>query len=692
MRSEIWSPMPVIRLLIPFISGIGMAFYYPVSGHCVLILALAVLTIIPSLPLFRYRYRNRWIAGSCLFFSLFLTGILIQNTHNEFFLPNHFSRYKNAEYLIVRLTDCGIPKKNSWRFTATVQGFITTQKTKHQASGNLMLYFPNDSTIPKYGDWFIVKASVMKEIQEPLNPGEFNYRQFLHTQNIHHAAFLKKENFWSAEIRTPSRIQNLIYRLQHHVRNIIRDHIEGTSRSSIVQALVYGYDDEIDPELMQVYAQTGTLHVLAVSGMHVGMIFMLLSFILKPIDRFPKLHWLKNFLIIAVMWFYAAICGMTPSILRATLMVSFVLTGNLFRRKGPLINTMGTSALLLLCMNPGNLFNAGFQLSYLAVLGMLIYHPLIYAWITPGTRLGLEVWKISSISLAAQCLTIPVSLYYFHQFPTCFLISNLFIIPLTSVILYAGLLLIAIFPFGEISILLGRLISWLVEFTNQTAIFIGKLPYACIDQIPFDLIQCAFLYALIATATWYFIKHQLRYLRFGLILILLMQVYHSLSVQQPGLTIYAVKGHTAFSLNTGTQSVLYHDSGIIRQPKLQTFHIQGHITSLRNRSCSTQILPTGWCTLTAGSLQMLLTGTYDLQTVPLKSDLLLIRNPVDTNQIRHIGVKQIVICAKISHRKILPIKRYCELHQLPFHNVSESGAFVVNLRKHEQQSGIVRSE
>jgi len=685
----------MIRLLIPLVSGISIALKCPVNVHFGILWACAIGLIIPVLPLWKWPYRFRWIPGISLHFSVGIFGILMQITHNEFFQNCHFTRATDPVYCMARLTDQGIAKKASTRYGADILAVASRENKWQPASGKILLYVRND-TLQKdsdciYGEVVIFPFKYIQEVPPPSNPDEFDYKLTLALQNIHFTAYLEKSALQHTGYSHCNPIQVWVFRMQHYFTTILCRYIGKASETAVIQALLYGYDDEIEPEIVQAFAQTGTLHVLAVSGMHVGMIFLILSFLLKPLTRFRRLKGLKNLILLTALWFYAALCGLTPSILRATVMFSFILIGTTLKRSGNIFNTLGASAFFLLCFNPGMLFNTGFQLSYLAVGGIVFFHPLIFNWYTPVSRPGLEIWKLLSVSLAAQIATFPVSLLFFHQFPVCFLLSNLLMIPLTSIILYGAILLLVVSGFPDLSEWIGFFLGHLVHLTNSTVLLLSRIPYAYVDRIPFDFMECILLYGFTLLCTLFFIQRHRIYLTLSLVTlfssIILSGLYKLHDSRQVFLTVYKIPKQTAIRLVHGRESILWGDSSILLHEKQMQFYIRGHELAHRLETTHSLYLDEKWKLIHLDKVCLLINGKGKPDLKPHSSMILILRSPADTQMLENFSIRQVIITSSLKPFAMQNLRKFFNRRHIPCFAVSDSGAITLNLCNNYEQPG-----
>jgi competence protein ComEC len=304
-------------------------------------------------------------------------------------------------------------------------------------------------------------------------------------------------------LKAPDRYAHFQYaparELRGKILNIYSKYGIRGNEYGVLSAMTLGDREELDKQIVKDYAAIGVIHIIVVAGLHLGIVFLGLNFFLGFLNRTAKSLLLKDFLLITLIWAYALITGLAPSICRAATMLSFFIVGKMFSKSTNTYNLLAASAFLLLCINPYMLLNIGFQLSYAAVFGIVYLHPKIYHLYDSDYWLIRKAWLITSISIAAQVFTLPLSLLYFHQFPNYFLLANLFVIPLTTGIIWMaiGLLITSYFPYVAFPIawLLNKMIhslNWIVDTIHQ-------LPNALIRNIYITMLEAALLYAIIFT-------------------------------------------------------------------------------------------------------------------------------------------------------------------------------------------------
>lgn len=265
--------------------------------------------------------------------------------------------------------------------------------------------------------------------------------------------------------------------------------VEGHRERAIVNAFVIGVTEGIDDELKHAYAAGGAMHALAVSGIHVSILYGVLLFLLQPLAKRRAGPWSIAVISLLVLWMFAFITGLSPSVLRAVTMFSFVAIARPIGRTTSIINTLAASAFFLLLYDPYLILSAGFQLSYLAVFGIvLLYRPIYNLW-EHRWAWSDWIWQVTCVSLAAQLSTLPVTLYYFHQFPIYFLLSNLFVVPGSAIVLLGGILLLLISPIPFLAPWLGKLLGLLVYVLNEGLFLVERLPSSLIEPISLTLLQ-----------------------------------------------------------------------------------------------------------------------------------------------------------------------------------------------------------
>ena len=248
------------------------------------------------------------------------------------------------------------------------------------------------------------------------------------------------------------------------------------SEFAVVAALTLGYTDSLAPDIYKLYSHTGAVHILSVSGLHVGIVYGAIMFLLKFLGRTRRQIILKTIISILFIWAYAIITGLSPAVMRAAMMMSVVAFGTCLQRRPQLYNTVLASAFILLVFNPNLLYNIGFQLSYSAVLSIAAFQKTINRLWNPANKLLKTFWSLTSVSLAAQLGTAPISIYYFSQFPNYFLLTNYAAIPLSTGIIYLAILLLFASFIPVAAGWVGFVLKWTTWLMNKALEIIVMLP------------------------------------------------------------------------------------------------------------------------------------------------------------------------------------------------------------------------
>ena len=348
----------------------------------------------------------------------------------------------------------------------------------------------------------------------------------------------------------------------------------------ILKAILLGDDDTLDPELKTSYSSAGVSHILCVSGMHVGVIFMIINFLLKPLDLFRRSRILKTILVMLVIWIYAHITGLAPSVTRSATMFTFVAIGQLLRRNTNIFHSLFASMFILLIINPLLLFEVGFQLSYLAVAGIVLFQPKLAAVYTCKTRFGNYIWGLVTVSVAAQLGTSPISIYYFARFPNYFLLSNLSVITLSFAVIITG---ISLLPLSLIPVI-AQYASWLltkeISLMNRIIRFIEQLPHAVTENIDYHIIQVLILYGVIGcVCLLLYRKSRKTFLSACTLFTLFCVSFAVRKIQlnsETGFLAYHIRKCSAIGFQSQGHMVLFSDSIRNNEDDLYRYNIGNH--------------------------------------------------------------------------------------------------------------------
>ncbi|SDL69243.1 competence protein ComEC [Daejeonella rubra] len=479
--------VPFVRLLFPLIIGILVAYTFsdPFIYSLWFILFFIIFgSYLVLLIVYKKHklYRRGWLFGMLIHFYLAILAYGLTVHFSGRFDPSHFSGLKSKSLFVKIISE---PKLSSGivRFESEVIA-VYSDKFIQNSRGKLLIALRMDTLKVinlNYGDIFLIPAKY-EEVESSYNPGEFDYKSYLKDKQIYFQIFLQADQVKNILRNAGNPIISFALSLRQDLVKKFYRYIPDQEASSLASTLILGYRADLNKDLIEAYSKTGTMHILSVSGMHVGIVFLVLSFLLKPMNRTRKLILIRAIIIITLIWFYSLLTGFSPSVCRSALMLSFVVLGKAMNKNQNTYNLIAISAFFLLLYDPYYLFDVGFQLSYLAVTGLVYFHPIIYNAFYIKNKLLDHVWSYCALSIAAQLATFPLSLYYFHQFPMYFLISNLLIVLPVAVIMYAGIAF-SIIPYPLIIHPLGKFLNWLINFTNGILYKIEQLPFSAMEGI-----------------------------------------------------------------------------------------------------------------------------------------------------------------------------------------------------------------
>ncbi|MEO8762194.1 MAG: ComEC/Rec2 family competence protein [Bacteroidia bacterium] len=493
--------MPFIRIILPFLIGIG--FWLITNEESSILIYVSSLYFICALLYFLLVKKTQTISkilfGISVQLFLFFSGWLLCHYANEKQNPINHTHFLNEEIdgYAGYVSEIPVEKTKSVKAEITLQQI--KQKDKWQNTcGKIIVYFEKtDKTKTLETGSNIVFKGQLQEIQGALNPHEFDYKSYLSLRNIYHSVYLKEESWNAYNNETSFSLFSLSQKIRKQLLDTYRTSGLENTEFAMVAALVLGYDDEIDRPTFNAYSHTGTLHVLSVSGLHVGLIYLLLGYMLSFLNKNKKTTWIKVFLIVIVLWFFVLLSGFSAPAVRAAFMFSLILLGKTLFEQVETANIVLVAAFFSLCINPFWLADVGFQLSYIAVLGIIYLYPFFYNMFTFSWAFVDKIWALCAVSMAAQLATLPLTLYYFHQFPALFLITNLVVIPISTLVMYGGILLLVLSKITFVANILVWITALLIKTMNACALFFDSVPFCVIDGIHLSLINVVLLYVLI---------------------------------------------------------------------------------------------------------------------------------------------------------------------------------------------------
>jgi competence protein ComEC len=498
----VWKKAPFLRLFIFLVIGILLQWQFQLNHRiCLTFFISSILLLFATLflpPYFKFKFIL--ITAIPIVLLCISLGAILAYTkdirHNPQWFGNYLDSTKN---FIAVLKEAPIEKQRSFKVKASIEGF----------KGNIIIYFQKNSNFSLQINSRII---FKKHLQETGNiPGQlqFNYKRYCLFNGITHQVYLRMNEYVVLPVSQPSSFDQFLYRTKSVITGILKKNIPGHQESGLGEALLLGYKNDLDRSLVQSYSNVGVVHIIAISGLHLGLIYWILLLIFKPFTRFRKLKWISPLLSIICLWLFSLLAGAQPSVLRAAFMFTILLTAEMTGKKSSIINSLALSAFLLLCINPFWLWDIGFQLSYAAVLSIVLFMQPIYSLFYVKNKWLDMIWKLNAVTISAQILTTPLSIYHFHQFPNFFLLSNCIAVPLSSLVLFSEIALCIFYMIPLIAIFLGKVSGFLIGLMNQFVEWMDKMPGAVSRGLEMDVSQTILLYIIITALTvWIFFKKQ----------------------------------------------------------------------------------------------------------------------------------------------------------------------------------------
>lgn len=686
----IWKAMPLMRMLLPLMAGIVIQYYCQIAiGFCIIPaitgcgLLLIYLTLNNSL-----KFISSWLAGIAISLCFISIGGCISFQKNMENQSNWIGHYYVAKApVLVTLQEPLIEKAKSFKALASA-AIVFNNNMGHPVKGDLLLYFKKDSLRPPlaYGSQIMIYKP-LQLITNTGNPGAFNYQQYCRFQNISYQVFLTPSDYHLLSTTHTQFFKQWLIKAKMGVLAILRQNIKNQESLGLAEALLIGYRDDLDKTLVQAYSNTGVVHIIAISGLHLALIYGLLITLLRPFQKFRLFRLIKPVVILSVLWGFSFIAGAAPSILRCTVMFTFIVLGETLNKRSNIYNNLAASAFTILLFSPFSLWDVGFQLSYAAVFSIVLFEKHIQNCLYFTNKLLKKAWELISITLSAQILTLPIILYYFHQFPTLFLFTNLFAVPLSGLILYEELLLLVVSPLAVAGKIIGAATAWSIGLMDDLIKRVDGLPMLTLQGLQISISQTILLYIVIAGIAWWLLQRQNKGLILTFAALLFFFIIRSIdfikSNRQQKLIVYNVPNHQAIDIVAGRNCKFTGDSILVTDGLLQKFHLAPSRILYR-------ISPVGKTfnkefILLSNPKKIILIDkpVYTEQNVPrIKADVVILSKnpPVSFEQLTRIfDCNEYILDASNPLWKINKWKKECSNLPLHLYSIPERGAFVMEL-------------
>lgn len=696
----IWSVRPFVRILIFFVTGILIARYVPAinsfSTSIYLIISSILLLVTITLTLIKVVHRYSWVTG-------FIIGVLITILGIIFASQKTTAGAENP--IIQSHTWLGNIISNPTETKRAVKAIVRVSKVKADSNQNynpkkILCFFTKDSLSTKlqYGDLITFNAKLSRP-NGPLNPGEFDYAQYLKHEGIIYTTFINGGSWKLINYDPSNPIIAIAGKLRLRLLHLLRKNGLSEDNYAVAAAILLGYDDYMENSLKQDYIMAGAMHILCVSGLHVGIIYLVINFLLSFLRNNRTNNILKAILLLITIWAYATITGLSPSVQRASLMLTVFIFGNLLNRNRDTYNTLAISALILLLIDPYLVYNVGFQLSYAAVIGIITFHQPLYKLLYIKNVVVDKIWSITVLAFSAQLATFPIATHYFHFFPPWFWLTNLFTFPLSFLIIATGLAFVLTVWIPVVPQLIGWILSGMIYLLNIVVSMVKHLPLSGIDNIYTSLPMIALLYLTIILTFTMFVKKKLNLLIVNILLVAIimgLNTYYKYSIlSQKRIVIYSINKHSAWDFIDGKRHVLLTDSLLSKDKEKANYHLKNCRTQWatddiiqtipRDDTIINNILHAKGNLLFFNDIRIFIDNgseQYYTSNSKLAIDMIIISGRKSTD-IEHLlsvfATKRIVIDSSVPWWKQKKITEVSNKQGISCYNVNKDGALIINL-------------
>ena len=666
-----------LRLSVYLVAGIISAFYISAEKDFVLLFFGSSLLLF----LFSYFRARRQIftdllTGIAAFLLIFSFGYLIGFHSIPENQSDHYLHQKENSHAILeaRISEELKPNSFNHRFIVEAENIISNEQIKY-VHGKLLLNIQTDSLQKnglKPGD-IILLPWKPEAVRAPLNPFQFNYKKYLQRLKIERQISLKNDKVKLVGHKTS--VSSWAWKLRENLISDLKHYSFRNDEVAVLQALILGERRDISDRLYKTYAAAGAIHILAISGLHIGILLLLLNHLLKPLESIQNGKIIKPILLIILLWCFAVLTGLSPSVVRAVCMFSFLAVGMQLKRKTSTLNSLFLSFFMLLIINPYYIFQAGFQMSFLAVFSIIVLQPKIYNFFEIKNKYLNYFWKLIAVSIAAQIGVLPLSLFYFHQFPGLFLLTNIIIIPFLGLILSLGILVIILASAKILPVLLVDFFGRILSLMNKLIENIADIESLVFSGIRLSFSEMISLYLILLASILLIQKinfHRISFFLLGILSFQIFSFYSRIQIPERETVIFhrskesiiaekELKNLSVYSKNMRTEEFL---KDYIRERKIHT----------------TKLEPVPNIVALSGNLSMIIdtTGVY---TIPdFKPEILILAHSPKINLERILLAlnPEVIVADGSNYRNYIERwKLTAKNKKIPFHYTGEKGAYII---------------
>ncbi len=679
-EAYIWERVPFLRLLLPLVAGVLLYSSFQAVG----IIGVSVIALIGfvvfAVAAFTKSVKQwmQYVRFAAVNVALIASAWLLCYFND---IRNDKTWYANTNAIsfVVRISDAPIEKEKTWKLKVDVLSSIKDDSVRASTGKAFVYVYKDEHALNIHQGNTLILPNKWQAIRSSGNPFEFDYQAYCNRNNIYHQQFLATNEI-VLFAKTQSDNLPLIQRLHNWSVEALAKYIHDEKVLGLMQAMLVGEEANMDADLRQAYSETGIIHIVAISGSHISFFFLLITFLLGWIKH-KKWQLVKYIAAIPLVWVYVMMSGAPPSAVRAALMFSILGIGFAFDKSSHSLNHLLATAFILLCAEPMWLYAIGFQLSFVAVLSLIIFYRPIYKLYVPTNIVLRTLWQVVAASIAAELLVAPLVVYYFHLFPLQFIVANVIAYLFMGIALIGGVLLVALSAITPVAMVLANAIEWIVTMFNNLVYWLQNVNPRTFNFLQIDGVELVLLYMVITGFGYYLLRKNKRGLYVGLasmvLLIALFNLDEWKALHQHNLVVYNINKINHIELIDGKKHWVINTDTIIDERKknyvLKPAHSGYRVWN--GRSYENDRL------FVIGGKKVLVLDTFMSSEGKLLVDYVIINFTPSAEELERVHMqyspKQIVLGNNISHTKQEVLATACQLKGINIWAVSRNGAFIL---------------
>lgn len=668
---------PLTKITLWFVLGILVSFFEKPDPQTTFV-TLGIVFVLFSITylLSVKELIPKVIFGILVYAVSFFIGITTQVVHTDHFQKNNYTnsiQNYNQRHLVELVL------REKLKSTAFANRYIALVKKVDgkESSGKIIINFYKSKATNSINIGSNVKIFGYLVKHKPnLNPDQFDYGKYLTQKSIATQLFVNAN-----EVAVSSKMDTGIWYISNQLREKIINNLSKSGFNkgdlNVVAALILGQQQEISPEILHDYQFAGAIHVLSVSGLHVGFLLLFITFLLKPL---PKNKWgaaIKLSSVLLSLWGFAIIAGLSPSVVRSVTMFSFVAVGMHLKRKTNVFHTLLVSIYFILLFQPDFLFDVGFQLSYISLFFILWLQPLFSGIWLPKNKITQYFWDIITVSFAAQIGAMPLSIYYFHQFPGLFFITNLIILPGLGLIMALGVFVLFFATFDLVPLFFSKALEWSVHFLNTVINWIASFEQFIIKDISCTFYMLVSLYFLIIMVVIWFKKPSYSKIILAVFSIIIFQFIYFETVRnkqkEKEFVVFNIKKNTVIGFRNGKTLILYATETFQKNKVIQPYLVANFAILLKTNTLQN--------VLYFNHKKIVVIDSSGVYPVNIRPNIVLLSKSPKINLERFLLLLQpdIVVADASNYKSNIKVwKATCLKAKIPFHATAEKGFYRIN--------------